>query len=228
MAQIMSPSYRSAWALTIMSLLFERPMHPYEIRRLVRERGKGEFVDLRPGSLYRTIERLEHAGIVEPIETTREGKFPERTVYQLTERGREELQDWMRELLSVTMKDFPQLLQALSVFPILEADDARLQLEKRVLVLEGEIAALTTTMRRLVGVLPRLFQLEAEYALALRRAELAWVKSLIEDMRSGSLTWTHAELMEKYGDLAEGRPLELSLADNEEEEEEEEEGGRIG
>ncbi len=80
-------------------------------------------------------------------------------------------------------------------------------------------------MRRLVGVLPRLFQLEAEYALALRRAELAWVKSLIEDMRSGSLTWTHAELMEKYGDLAEGRPLELSLADNEEEEEE---GGRIG
>ena len=213
---MMSSSYRSAWALTIMSLLFERPMHPYEIRRMVRQRGKGNFVDLRPGSLYRTIERLERAGIVEPIETSREGKFPERTVYRLTERGRDELEDWMRELLSATTKDFPHLLQALSVLPVLEADDARLQLEKRVLDLEGEIASLTATMRRLESVLPRLFQLEGEYALALRQAELAWVESLIEDMRSGRLTWTHAELREKYGDLAEGRPLELKLTRDEE------------
>jgi DNA-binding PadR family transcriptional regulator len=71
-----SSSYRSPWALTILSLLFERDMHPYEIRRLVRHRGKGDFVDLRPGSLYRTIERLERTGLVEPVETTRAGKFP--------------------------------------------------------------------------------------------------------------------------------------------------------
>ena len=221
---IVSPSYRSAWALVIMSLLFERPMHPYEIRRMVRQRGKGDLVDLRPGSLYRTIERLERSGLLEPVETTREGKFPERTVYRLTERGREELADWMRELLSTTMKDFPQLLQALSVLPILEADDARLQLEKRVLDLEGEIASLRTTMHRLAPVLPRLFQIETEYALALRRAELAWVKGLIEDMRAGRLTWTHAEIREKYGDLAKGRPLELSLTDQGDEEE----GGQMG
>jgi DNA-binding PadR family transcriptional regulator len=69
-------AYRSAWALAILSLLFERDMHPYEIRRKVRQRGKGEFVDLRPGSLYRTIERLQRSGLVEPVETTRAGRFP--------------------------------------------------------------------------------------------------------------------------------------------------------
>src|SRR5262250_1548519 len=97
-------SYRSAWALTILSLLFEREMHPYEMRRLVQQRGKGDLVDLRPGSLYRTIERLERAGLIEPVETTREGKFPERTVYRITEKGRDELLEWVRDLLSTPRK----------------------------------------------------------------------------------------------------------------------------
>jgi DNA-binding PadR family transcriptional regulator len=208
-----SPTYRSPWALVILSLLFERPMHPYEIRRLARQRGKGDLVDLRPGSLYRTIERLERARLVEPVETTREGRFPERTVYQLTEHGGEELQDWLRELVSTPMKDLPQLLQAVSALPILELDDARLQLEGRVLHLESEIAGMETTMGRLEGLLPRLFQLESEYAIAMRRAELDWVKGLLEDMRAGRLTWSHEQIRKEYGDLAAGRPLELRVVD---------------
>lgn len=205
------PSYRSPWALVILALLFERQMHPYEMRRLVRQRGKADLVDLRPGSLYRTIERLERAGLVEPVETTREGKLPERTVYRLTEHGREELEEWMRELLSRPMKDFPHFLEALSVLPILEPDDARLQLESRLLHLEAEIAAMETTMRRLDGVLPRLFNVESEYALAHRQFELGWVKRLIDDLRTGRLTWSHAELIERYGDTAAMRAFELRV-----------------
>lgn len=205
-----SISYRSPWALAIMSLLFERDMHPYEIRRKVRHRGKDEFVDLRPGSLYRTIERLERAGLVEPVETSREGRFPERTVYRLTARGREELQDWMRELLSKPVNEYPPVVQALSVLPLLEADDARVQLEARMLRLESEIAGMETAMRRLHGVLPRVFQIEGEYALTLRRAELDWVRALVEDLRTGRLAWSQEQLRAEWGDQDEDRPLDLS------------------
>lgn len=208
-----STAYRSPWSLVVLALLFERPMHPYEMRRLVRQRGKGELVDLRPGSLYRTIERLERARLVEPVETTREGRFPERTVYRLTDHGREELEEWMRELLSTPMKDFPRLLEALSVLAVLEPDDARLQLESRLLRLEGEIAGMETTLGRLDGVLPRLFLLEAEYALALRKAERDWVTSLVEDLRARRLTWSHAELRERYGDPAAMHAFELRVMD---------------
>ncbi|HKF77086.1 MAG TPA: PadR family transcriptional regulator [Candidatus Dormibacteraeota bacterium] len=208
-----TPAYRSPWALTILSLLFERPMHPYEMRRLARERGKDEHVDLRPGSLYRTIERLERARLVEPVETTREGRFPERTVYQLTPHGREELQDWMRELLSTPMKEFPQFLHALSVLPVLEPDDALSQLEKRVLYLEGELAAMETRLRRLDGLLPRLFVLEEEYAMAQRRSELEWVKGIIGDIRTGRLTWSQEQLKEEFGHLSAGQPVDLRIVD---------------
>jgi len=202
-------SYRSPWALAILSLLFERDMHPYEIRRKVRHRGKDEFVDLRPGSLYRTIERLERAGLVEPVETSREGRFPERTVYHLTERGRDELLDWMRELLSKPINEYPPVLQALSVLPLLEVDDVRMQLEIRILRLEGEVAALEATMRRLADVLPRIFQVESEYALALRRAELAWMSALVDDLRTGRLAWSQEQLRAEWGDQDEDRPLDL-------------------
>jgi DNA-binding PadR family transcriptional regulator len=218
-----SIAYRSPWALTIMSLLRERPMHPYEVRRLVRERGKGVRVDLRAGSLYRTIERLEKAGLVEPLETTREGRFPERTVYRLTEHGQGELEEWMRELLSTPGKDFPLLLQALAVLAVLGPDDARLQLEVRSLHLEAEIAAGRAGMSKLQGVLPRLFMLEEEYALELRQAELRWVQGIVEDLRTGRLSWSEEELR-KFLPAMPGRPLGLTIVGDSDREGE---GGRM-
>jgi DNA-binding PadR family transcriptional regulator len=211
-----APSYRSPWALTILSLLYEREMHPYEIRRLVRQRGKDELVDLRPGSLYRTIERLERARLIEPVETTREGRFPERTVYRITEHGQDELKGWMRELLSATANDYPRLAQAMSVLAVLETDDARLELERRVLHLEGEVASMEIALRQLDRVGPRLFKLDNEYALALRRAELTWVKGLVEDMRTGRLAWTREQIRTEHADLASRRPLDITAAVEEE------------
>lgn len=209
----MTPAYRSPWALAILSLLFERDMHPYEMRRLIRQRGKGDLVDLRPGSAYRTIERLLRAELIEPVETTREGRFPERTVYRITQRGRGEMEEWMRELLSLPMKDYPQLIQAVSVLPVLDPPDARLQLETRIVHLESEIAAMETTRNRLEGLIPRLFVLDIAYAIALRRAELEWVRGLVADLHTGRLTWDHDQLREQYGCLGDGQPFGLEVLD---------------
>ena len=73
-----------------------------------------------------------------------------------------------------------------------------------------EIAALQTSMRRLEGVLPRLFSIEIELVLALRQAELAYLRDLVEDMRTGRLTWTQEQLRTEYADLASGRPMDLT------------------
>lgn len=193
------PRYpRSDWTLMILSLLNERPMHPYEMRRLIRERGKDEGADLRPGSLYRTIEALARAALVEPVETSRQGRFPERTVYRLTDRGLDELEEWLRELLSTPGKDLPRFFAALSVAAQLEPDDVLHALEARVIRLEGELASIDAMAERLSGVLPRLFLIENEYARALRQAELDWVRGLAGDIRGGRLTWSLAALRERY------------------------------
>ena len=56
------------------------------------------------------------------------------------------------------------------------------------MALEAEIAAIETRMASGLEFLPRLFLLESEYLLAVRRADLDWVRSLIEDLRTGQVT----------------------------------------
>jgi DNA-binding PadR family transcriptional regulator len=95
-------------ALAVMALLYERPMHPYEMVTLMRERGKHESVRLRYSSLYSVVSALEREGLILPKETVREGKRPERTIYEITDTGREEFLTWLRELLREPVKEYTQ------------------------------------------------------------------------------------------------------------------------
>ena len=41
----------------------------------------------------------------------------------------------------------------------------------------------------------RIHLIEAEYALAMRKAELAWVHSIGDEIRAGTLTWNYEKLV---------------------------------
>jgi DNA-binding PadR family transcriptional regulator len=174
--------------LTVLQLLHEGPTHPYDIQRLVRERRIDALVPVHRGTLYHAVERLEKRGLVESVETTREGRRPERTVYRITEAGEDALLDRLRELLADPPREYPPLVQALSFISRLEPEDARAQLELRLGSLEAEVAGFRAFLGSGHG-LPRVLIVEAEYALTLREAELAWVRALVEDLRAGRLTW---------------------------------------
>jgi hypothetical protein len=71
----------------------------------------------------------------------------------------------------------------------LDPDDATKQLEERARRLQAEIDGLSLAIKSLVPRITRINVLESEYLLALRRAELKWVRSLVDELRSGKLTW---------------------------------------
>ena len=182
-------SYRNLWALTVLCLLRERPMHPYEMQRLIRQRHKDEFLDLKRGSLYHAIERLQRAGLIEVVETSREGRRPERTIYRLSERGELEVLDWLRELLAKPVREPSQFLAALSFLPQLTAEDAVEQLHARASRLELEMLVLDAVLAKMVPQIGRAVLVEVEYVRAMRQAEREWVIALGEDIRAGRLTW---------------------------------------
>ena len=72
-------------ALAAMELLHSGPKHPYEIHQTMQEHEVWRLLKLTTGSLYHAIERLERDGLIEAVETSREGRRPERTTYRLTE-----------------------------------------------------------------------------------------------------------------------------------------------
>ena len=96
---------------------------------------------------------------------------------------------WLREMLAAPAQEFPQFPAALSLLPLLRPDDALRQLEARAAALGGHITQNDAEIAS-VPNLSRLFLLESEYLRATLHAELAWVQSVIADLRTGKLIWT--------------------------------------
>ncbi|MFC6018082.1 helix-turn-helix transcriptional regulator [Plantactinospora solaniradicis] len=174
--------------LTVLALLAERPCHPYEMQRLIRQRRK-EHAAGSPRSLYRAVQRLEREGLIEPAETGRAGNRPERTVYRITAEGRERFQDQLDDLLSVPDTDQPTFATAVALLAHLSPDSAARNLETRAVLLEGQIAEMAAQLVGLGRQLHRVLLVELEYTLTLRRAELHWVRALLADLAGGALSW---------------------------------------
>ena len=110
-------------ALSLLTLLMERPMYPYEMAAALRERGKDQAIKINWGSLYTVVQNLEKHGFIEAVEVAREGRQPERTTYQITDAGRAELKDWLRELLSVPEREYTRFEAALGESAVLPPDE---------------------------------------------------------------------------------------------------------
>lgn len=81
---------RGTIELVILTLLSERERYGYEIVSTLEERTAGRL-EVKDGTLYPVLYRLEEAGLVEPRWETRERGVP-RKYYRLTARGSEEHQ----------------------------------------------------------------------------------------------------------------------------------------
>ncbi|MBV8463777.1 MAG: PadR family transcriptional regulator [Acidimicrobiales bacterium] len=175
-------------ALAVLVCLYEKPMHPYEVAQTLRQRAKQESVRLNYGSLYAVVEALEKKGFIKATGTVREGKRPERTIYEITDDGSREMDDWMTELIGVPAKEYPAFMAGLSFIPSLDPDDALAALRARADALKMKVVGIRSAMHaaRESG-LPRLFELEAEYEEQQLSAELKFVNALIGDITAGTL-----------------------------------------
>jgi DNA-binding PadR family transcriptional regulator len=189
----------SPLALTVLLMLAAGPVHPYEMQRRMRLWGKDQVVNLaQRAALYKTIDRLRQAGLIAVRQTERDQRFPERTVYELTDAGRRLGRAWLVDMLATPRNEFPRFPAALSFIMALAPDEALAVLQQRAAQLRQHLAALE---RALEGGEsgprpPRVALLDADYLRMTAAAELAWLDGVIAELRSGALTWSREELAE--------------------------------
>src|SRR4051812_36912963 len=169
-------------------------MHPYEISTTLRTRGKEKSIKLNYGSLYAVVESLQKHGLITARETSRDGRRPERTVYEITSAGVEEFEDWLAELLSTPVRDFTSLEAGLSLMPGLPPDEVARLLDDRCVKLRSELRALDAELAEAQDLqLPAPFVVESSSRQHMLRAELAFVTDLAGSIRSsafpGTKTW---------------------------------------
>jgi DNA-binding PadR family transcriptional regulator len=167
-------------ALAVLVLLFERPMHPYQIATTLRKRRKEDSIKIRFGSLYTVIDLLQADGLIVPRETIRDGLRPERTVYELSLAGEAEMRDWLRKLIGESVKEYTDFEAGLCLLPALPPDEAIDLLKQREQRLANDFRQLRCELDRALGTgMPPLFVVEHEYRLSRMDAERQFVLSLL-------------------------------------------------
>jgi DNA-binding PadR family transcriptional regulator len=181
----------SPLAVTVLALLMYRPQHIYGIQRLVKQWGKDQVVNVgQRTSLHRVVDRLIDDGLVTAGETRRERAYPEQTVYQVTEAGRATARTWLAEMLAEPVYEFPRFPAALSHVLMLAPDETGDLLDRRLDALAAQEHALRARLAdQGEAGLDRVGLLEFEYLYRMVQSEAAWIRSVVDDLRSGRLTW---------------------------------------
>ncbi|MGF1424907.1 PadR family transcriptional regulator [Kitasatospora sp. LaBMicrA B282] len=158
------------------------PMHGYQIRQAAQLDRTELWTDVKPGSLYSVLRRMTEEGLVEVVRTEKVGNPPERTVYAITDRGRQELTA-LRDSALRTVRLLPdpvdlalQCSADLGDAELTAAVAARRQaVADRLAAFEEQYAA---GRPDLVGREPWIF----EHCLARLRAELSWHDALLDGL----------------------------------------------
>ncbi|MFZ4841826.1 PadR family transcriptional regulator [Mycetocola saprophilus] len=190
--------------IAALGLLLERPMHPYEMYQIATQRREDTVVKVSPGSLYRAVYALEQKEYARVAQVEREGARPERTLFEITDAGRERLYADVAELLRTPQIERPSVLQALSeahVLPVeqvIELLSERLvEMRARVVRIRAEVAAVTALN------VPEMYWINVPYMLTMAEAEITWVVAQIERLRAGELSWQDSRTPEEKAQTAE-------------------------
>lgn len=190
-------------SIAVLALLVERPMHPYEMHRLMLERREDRLLKVRRGSLYHAVDRLTRDGMVQVVGTERAGNRPERTTYEVTGAGRAALTRRLTQMLAAPAEEYPEFALAVAEMHNLTQPRAVDLLEQRAALLHERLDALHRGIEEAAaaGVHP-VYRLDVTYSTEMARAELCWLDRLVHDLRSGALAWPeHVEPLHGVGEL---------------------------
>jgi DNA-binding PadR family transcriptional regulator len=180
------------------ALDIEGEMHGHQLRQLAEKEHIDMWTDISVGALYGAIKRLAAEGLIEETRVEREGSYPERQVWRITEAGHESLHTLRHQALSeVVLKPDPFDL-AIARIDLDEAD-----------ALPGIVQARITRLR---AALEETEAHTASIARYLSFGELHVMKHKADRFRA-EITW-HEELVQKLPEiLSDERSREQSRKD---------------
>lgn len=74
----------------ILGVLYEKERNPYEITKMLKELKLRKWFNIADSTVYATINNLKKQNLIRG-ETSKVGRFPEKTIYQITAEGEFEL-----------------------------------------------------------------------------------------------------------------------------------------
>ncbi|MFW0784240.1 PadR family transcriptional regulator [Gordonia sp. CPCC 206044] len=177
-------------AILVLGLVAERPMHPYEMFQTTIERREDRLAKFRPGTMYHTVDRLAAKGLIEVHDVQREGNRPERTVYAITDLGREALRDSLEQILERHPVEYPELYLALSEAHGLPRARVIELLRRRLEAMRADHDTMTEAVAQVrERGRPEMFYLDAGCRIATLRTQIEWLDDLVDRLENSTIEW---------------------------------------
>lgn len=172
-------------AYAILGLLHHEPLSGYDIKKRV-EVSIGRFWDLGYGQIYPTLKKLAAEGLV-TLRTEKGDGRPDRKVYALTNRGREELRRWLAEPAAREYVRYEVLLK-LFFGSLVEPERSARTIEEFRARYAGEVEVMEAFAAELRRILPQspdhlYYLLTVLFGLKVHQAYLAWADEALALLR---------------------------------------------
>jgi DNA-binding PadR family transcriptional regulator len=154
-------------------------MHGHALNALAEEEHVHLWTDIVPSGVYGAIKRLAHEGLIVAERVEKQGNYPARQVYAISDAGRE-LLDQLRidGLTEVVLKNDPFDLALARLDPD-KLDELRGIIEGRVASLHARYAAKESHLVEIDQYLTLAEKWNHKHRLTRLRAEIAWHEELL-------------------------------------------------
>jgi DNA-binding PadR family transcriptional regulator len=187
--------------LLVLGLLLDRPMHGYEISQYVKSEGVTNWFNISTAAIYYSLNKLHRQEFIS--ETRSRGGGTDRSVYHLTQKGREAFFSSMEKTLASEEPVYFEYDLGIFLLNKLPQRRAVVLLEKRLDFLHRRKAELDRILQqeRLSGNQPLRVAI-LEHSATCTHLEAEWLSTIIRQMQGESAeTGEYKGLMIISGDL---------------------------
>ncbi len=149
-------------------------MHGHQIRREAQVDRTELWADIKPGSLYGALHRMAAEGLIAPVKTEQQGNLPARTIYEITEQGRAELETHRDEALRRTKLPNDPVDLALQYLDDLTPESVRTALTNRRQAYAAQISEWQRLRQQADPHLNDIERLGFRHQILRLEAEIAW------------------------------------------------------
>jgi len=164
------------------ALDIEGPMHGHQLRQLAEKEHIDIWTDISVGGLYGAIKRLAADGLIAELRVEREGAYPQRQIWDITEAGREALHALRHQGLSEVVWRPDPFDLAIARFDLAEAEELPAIVGARL----GRLRAMLAESEAHTEFIARYLSVGELHVMKHRaerlRAEIAWHEELVQKL----------------------------------------------
>lgn len=171
--------------LMLFGLLYQRPQSPYDLQKQIEERNLAQWMKIGSFTVYKKVVQYENRGYV--TSTNRKtGKYPKKTIYELTPRGLEAFKEMMRKYSSEAVRiilDFNAVIANLPQADSTLKNECIGNIKKSIHTTKEQLEQSLTDNEQTPGITKAI--IEQQYALL--KVLVQWEEHFEQDFKNGAL-----------------------------------------